>query len=164
MKLQNLFIGAILATSIVSCGSGIETAEKEVKSTQSDAFPDDIKVDRFADIQMLRYEIKDFDKLSIDQKKLVYYMAQAGLAGRDIIYDQNSEHNLEIRKAMETIVGSYKGDKENDNWKNVLTYAKQVWFANVSVWQTWDRSKGEGRGGRKGSVCVRRFSIYSYFS
>jgi dipeptidyl-peptidase-3 len=130
MKLQNLFIGAILATSIVSCGSGIETAEKEVKSTQSDAFPDDIKVDRFADIQMLRYEIKDFDKLSIDQKKLVYYMAQAGLAGRDIIYDQNSEHNLEIRKAMETIVGSYKGDKENDNWKNVLTYAKQVWFAN----------------------------------
>ena len=130
MKLQHLFIGAILATSIVSCGSGNETAEKEATSVQSDVFPEEIKVDRFADIQVLRYEIKDFDKLSLDQKKLVYYMAQAGLAGRDIIYDQNFEHNLEIRKALETIVASHDGDKENENWKNFLTYTKQVWFAN----------------------------------
>ena len=130
MKLQHLFIGAILATSIVSCGSGNETAEKEATSVQSDVFPEEIKVDRFADIQVLRYEIKDFDKLSLDQKKLVYYMAQAGLAGRDIIYDQNFEHNLEIRKALETIVALHDGDKENENWKNFLTYTKQVWFAN----------------------------------
>ena len=130
MKLQHLFIGAILATSIVSCGSGNETAEKEATSVQSDVFPEEIKVDRFADIQVLRYEIKDFDKLSLDQKKLVYYMAQAGLAGRDIIYDQNFEHNLEIRKALETIVASHDGDKENENWKNFLIYTKQVWFAN----------------------------------
>ena len=130
MKLQHLFIWAILASSIFSCGSGNDTAEKETKSAQSDAFPEEIKVDRFADIQVLRYEIKDFDKLSLDQKKLVYYMAQAGLAGRDIIYDQNFEHNLEIRKALETIVASHDGDKENENWKNFLTYAKQVWFAN----------------------------------
>lgn len=129
MKLQNLFIGAILATSIVSCG-GNDTAEKESNSIQSDAFPQEIKVDRFADVQVLRYEIKDFDKLSLDQKKLVYYMAQAGLAGRDIIYDQNFEHNLEIRKALESIIASFDGDKENDNWKNFLTYSKQVWFAN----------------------------------
>ncbi len=130
MKLQHLFIGAILATSIVSCGSGNETAEKEATSVQSDVFPEEIKVDRFADIQVLRYEIKDFDKLSLDQKKLVYYMAQAGLAGRDIIYHQNFKHNLEIRKALETIVASHDGDKENENWKNFLTYTKQVWFAN----------------------------------
>ena len=87
-------------------------------------------VDRFADIEVLRYEINDFDKLSLDQKKLVYYMPQAGLAGRDIIYDQNNPFNIEIRSAIEEIVGSFEGDKESDDWADFMTYAKQIWFAN----------------------------------
>lgn len=90
----------------------------------------DIKVDRFADVQVLRYEIKDFDKLSLNQKKLVYYLAQAGLSGRDINWDQNNPHNLKIRKTIEGIFENYKGERSGDDWNNFETYAKQVWFAN----------------------------------
>ncbi|MDH3651472.1 MAG: dipeptidyl peptidase 3 [Saprospiraceae bacterium] len=88
------------------------------------------EVDRFADTRVIRYQVPGFDKLSLDQKKLVYYLTQAGLAGRDIMYDMNYRHNLEIRKAMDHIVGNYEGDKEVDNWKYLLTYAKRIWFAN----------------------------------
>lgn len=87
-------------------------------------------VDRFADIQVLRYEIKGFDKLTLNQKKLVYYLSQAGLAGRDIIYDQNNQYNLEIRHALEKIVSDYKGDVKKEDYLKFMTYAKQVWFAN----------------------------------
>lgn len=87
-------------------------------------------VDRFADIQVLRYDIKGFENLSLDQKKLVYYLSQAGLSGRDIHYDQNNRYNLEIRKCLETIVENYKGDEKDPNYEKFMTYAKQVWFAN----------------------------------
>lgn len=129
MRLNHLLIGGLLTAVLFSCGNNEESAQIEKTST-SDVFPEEIKVDRFADIQVLRYEIKDFDKMSLNQKKLVYYMTQAGLSGRDIIYDQNNEFNLEIRKALETIVENYGGDKTTEDWKNFLTYAKQVWFAN----------------------------------
>lgn len=124
-------VGTFALSLLFSCSdnSDQETQGKEMKNA-SDKFPEELKVDRFADIQVLRYEIKDFDKLSLDQKKLVYYMAQAGLAGRDIIYDQNNEFNLEIRKALESIVEHYSGDKNSDDWNNFMEYAKQVWFAN----------------------------------
>lgn len=124
-------VGTFALSLLFSCSdnSDQETQAKEMKNA-SDKFPEELKVDRFADIQVLRYEIKDFDKLSLDQKKLVYYMAQAGLAGRDIIYDQNNEFNLEIRKALESIVEHYSGDKNSDDWNNFMEYAKQVWFAN----------------------------------
>lgn len=87
-------------------------------------------VDRFADIQVLRYEIKDFDKLSLNQKLLVYYLSEAGYYGRDINYDQNFKYNLEIRKAFETIVSNYKDDEQSKDYQHFLTYAKQFWFAN----------------------------------
>jgi len=87
-------------------------------------------VDRFADVQVLRYDIEGFDKLSLSQKKLVYYLAQAGLSGRDIIYDQNNAFNLEIRSCLEGIITNYKGDKTSDNWNDVVLYAKRVWFSN----------------------------------
>lgn len=89
----------------------------------------EVKADRFADIQILRYRVNDFDKLSLDQKKLVYYLTQAGLAGRDIIYDQNYKHNLEIRQAIHNIVKNYSGEKGNE-WDAFMVYAKQMWFAN----------------------------------
>jgi dipeptidyl-peptidase-3 len=92
--------------------------------------PNERQVDRFADIQILRYEIKGFDLLSLSQKQLVYFLSQAGLSGRDIIYDQNNAYNLEIRRCLEGIIKAYKGDKESDQWYLFMTYAKQVWFAN----------------------------------
>ena len=90
----------------------------------------DVKADRFADIQVLRYQVPGFDDLTLQQKKLAYYLNEAGLAGRDIFYDQKYRHNLVIRKALETILRSYRGPREGANWDAFLTYAKQVFFAN----------------------------------
>jgi dipeptidyl-peptidase III len=87
-------------------------------------------VDRFADVQVLRYDIEGFDKLSLSQKKLVYYLSQAGLSGRDIIYDQNNAFNLEIRSCLDKIVKDFKGNREGEEWTNFLLYAKRVWFSN----------------------------------
>lgn len=88
------------------------------------------KVDQFADLQILRYQARDFETLTPKQKELVYYLSEAGLAGRDIIYDQNFKHNLRIRKTLETIVDSYKGDRNSEDFKKFLVYAKRVWFSN----------------------------------
>lgn len=88
------------------------------------------KVDQFADLQILRYQAKDFEALTPKQKELVYYLYEAGLSGRDIFYDQNFKHNLRVRKTLEAIVGSYKGDRNTEEFKNFLVYAKRVWFSN----------------------------------
>lgn len=126
MNLKNISVLTLLSASIlVSCGFEKTNTMEEIKSQTSDNI-----VDRFADIQVLRYEIKDFDKLTLNQKKLVYFLSQAGLAGRDIIYDQNNEYNLEIRQCLETIVSNYNGDQNDKDYQDFLTYAKQVWFAN----------------------------------
>ncbi len=84
----------------------------------------------FADIQMLRYEVKGFETLTLDQKKLVYYLQEAALQGRDILFDQNGRHNLVIRKMLETVYTDYQGDKNTEDWKNFVTYTKRVWFSN----------------------------------
>jgi dipeptidyl-peptidase-3 len=86
--------------------------------------------ENFADKKIIRYQLPGFDKLSLRQKQLVYYLVQAGLAGRDIIYDQNYRHNLAIRNALDKITGSFQGDKNTSDWKELVLYAKQVWFSN----------------------------------
>ncbi len=116
--------------SFPSCNEIKEENINQKKNTLQRKSPNERQVDRFADIQILRYEIKDFDSLSLSQKQLVYFLSQAGLSGRDIIYDQNNAYNLEIRKCLEEIIKGYKGDKESDQWYLFMTYAKQVWFAN----------------------------------
>lgn len=88
------------------------------------------KVDRFADIEVLRYQVPDFETLSINQKKLVYYLTEAALYGRDILTDQNGKYNLAIRTTLENIYKNYKGDKTTDDYKGFLLYLKQIWFAN----------------------------------
>jgi dipeptidyl-peptidase-3 len=87
------------------------------------------QTEQFADIRIIRYKIPGWDKLSLDQKKLVYFLTQAGYAGRDIIYDQNYRYNLEIRHALEHIVKNYNGKNDGD-WDQFLTYTKRVWFSN----------------------------------
>ena len=86
--------------------------------------------EQFADLKILRYQIPGFDKLTLDQKKLVYYLSQAGLAGRDIMYDQNYRHNLKIRTALENIYTNYNGNKSSDDWKKFEVYLKRIWFSN----------------------------------
>jgi len=121
---------ALFSTSLLfSCGeSGKENLMESNKVIRK--VPNAKQVDRFADIQVIRYDIEGFDKLTLSQKKLVFYLAQAGLSGRDIIYDQNNKFNLEIRHCLESIVENYKGDKGSDDWYNFITYSKRVWFSN----------------------------------
>ena len=89
-----------------------------------------VVADRFADLQILRYRVPGFEDLSLQQKKLAYFLTEAGLAGRDIFYDQKYEHNLAVRKTLEAILTSYKGDRETDEFKKFLVYAKRVFFSN----------------------------------
>jgi len=91
---------------------------------------DRIILDTFADLQILRYELPGWDELSLRQKTFIYHLAEAALAGRDIIYDQHCRHNLTIRKTIEAIFDTYKGDRTGADWKAFETYAKRVWFSN----------------------------------
>lgn len=86
--------------------------------------------ENFADKKIVRYQVPGFDQMTLDQKKLVYYLTEAGLAGRDIMYDQNYRHNLEIRYALDKLMADYPGDRGLDDWKALELYAKEVWFAN----------------------------------
>lgn len=87
-------------------------------------------VDNFADIEVLRYQVPDFDKLSLNQKLMVYYLSQAAQAGRDIIWDQNGRYNLQLRPLLEAVYTSYNGDRNTKDFKAFETYMKQVWFGN----------------------------------
>jgi dipeptidyl-peptidase-3 len=101
------------------------------KSTDQSATGDfQWQIDQFADVKILRYQVPGFDELSLDQKKLAYYLTQAGYAGRDIMYDINYRHNLEIKNGLEKIYSSYKGNKDSEEWKALETYLKRVWFAS----------------------------------
>lgn len=87
-------------------------------------------VDRFADIEVLRYEVPEFDRLSPQQRIMVYYLTQAAQMGRDIIWDQNGRYNLQIRQLLEKIYQNYKGDRNSADFKAFEKYLKQVWFGN----------------------------------
>ena len=125
MKKQ-LFYLLALTFFLAACGGDQPAPETPEAPTDDFVW----KTESFADKKMIRYQVPGFDKLSLDQKKLVYYLTQAGLSGRDIGYDQNYKHNLAVRRAVDKVMGDYKGDKSGDEWKALEVYAKEVWFAN----------------------------------
>lgn len=86
--------------------------------------------ERFADLQMLRYQVSGFENLTLKQKKLIYYLSEAALCGRDILWDQNGRYNLRIRQLLESIYISYSGDRSTTEWQAFVTYLKRVWFSN----------------------------------
>lgn len=110
----------LASLSLISCAPNAEKEQAEF----------DYKVERFADLEILRYEVTGFDELTLDQKKLIYYLQEAALQGRDILFDQNGKWNLAIRKTLETVYTDYQGDRTTDEWAAFETYIKQVWFAN----------------------------------
>lgn len=87
-------------------------------------------VDQFADLQILRYRVAGFDELSLEQKILVYYLSEAALEGRDILFDQNGKYNLRIRKLLEAVYTHFKGDRSTAEFKAFEVYLKRVWFSN----------------------------------
>lgn len=142
-----LLFATMLMTTLIACGDTTEEsavtepaaepmAQVSAAPVQTNDAAEPIKDDfeyeaeRFADVRMLRYQAAGFDALSDQQKELVYYLSQAALSGRDMMYDQNYKHNLRIRRTMEEVIKHYQGDRDSADFQNLLTYAKQVWFAN----------------------------------
>lgn len=109
----------IIAAATFSTSVEISAAEKNFYS-----------VEKFADLEILRYKVPGFEDLTPKQKELVYYLSQAALQGRDILYDQNGKWNLAIRRTLEAVYTQYKGDRNSNDFKALEKYLKQVWFAN----------------------------------
>ena len=109
------------ALAITSCAS---------KATDEKAGDFDYTVDRFADIEVLRYQVPDFENLTPQQRILIYYLTEAALTGRDILWDQNGKYNLAIRDLIENVYKNYDGDRDSKEFKALETYLKQIEFAN----------------------------------
>lgn len=102
--------------------------EIENKIKETDIF--NYTVEQFADLQLLRYKVHGFEDLALKQKELIYYLSQAALEGRDILFDQNGKYNLIIRKLLETVYTDYQGNRSDTNFVNMETYLKRLWFSN----------------------------------
>ncbi|MCB0284065.1 MAG: dihydrofolate reductase [Calditrichaeota bacterium] len=114
------FILFLIVFSLFACEQKKQKAEQEFK----------YQTEQFADLRILRYEVPGFTELDPNTKTLLYYLSQAALSGRDIIYDQNYKYNLAVRKTLEGIVENYKGDRNSQDFQNLLIYTKRVWFSN----------------------------------
>lgn len=129
MKKTLFIVMAMSGLLFFSCNE--KKDEKPTAQVETEENKDfDYSVEQFADIKVLRYQIPGWEKLSLKEQKLVYYLTQAGLEGRDIIWDQNYRHNLTIRKALENVYQNYEGDKSSTDWNNFETYLKRIWFSN----------------------------------
>ncbi len=114
----------------IACGGGSATTGQpdHNDSLATDTFA--WQTEQFGDVRVLRYQIPAWDSLTLQQKKLAYYLVMAGLSGRDIMWDQNYKHNLKIRKALEAILKSDKVERKGADWNHFLVYAKEVFFSN----------------------------------
>ncbi len=113
---------------IAAAMSSLLMAASCTNTTKTEEF--DYTVERFADIEVLRYQVPGFEDLSLKQKTLIYYLQEAALWGRDILWDQHYVHNLDIRSLLEAIYTNYNGDRNSDDFKAFEIYTKQVWFGN----------------------------------
>ena len=109
---KSLMIGIMGSMMFASCNEAAKTVEQ----------PFDYTVEQFADLQLLRFKVHGFDELPLEQKKLVYYLSEAALQGRDILFDQNGKYNLVIRKMLETVYTQYQGDRTDANFQALETY------------------------------------------
>jgi len=126
MKIKTSFIlglAFLMVILVAGCKKAEEPAEAAAQEFQW-------QIDQFSDLKILRYKVPGFDELPLDQKKLIYYLSEAALCGRDIITDQNYKHNLTIRRTLDAIVEGYKGDCTDSQWENFMVYTKRVWFSN----------------------------------
>ena len=125
MKLHSTIMALALAFSMGAC----QQSEENANAASSDsAFK--VAAESFDDLQTLRYQVPGFNELSLQQKQLAYYLYEAGLSGRDIIYDQRGKYNLLIRKTLENIYASYSGDQSSEDWAKFKNYAGRFWFSN----------------------------------
>ncbi len=128
MKKQILSTIVIMTALFTACNQGDKTAptEKVMENTKEFKY----LLEQFADLKIMRYQVPGFDELSLQQKELVYYLSEAALCGRDILFDQNYKYNLKIRKTMEEIYKNFEGDRQTKDFKEFEVYLKRVWFSN----------------------------------
>lgn len=124
MKQITGLTATLLMTTILTTGCG----DRNTADTTADGFQ--WQIDRFDDINVLRYQVPDFDSLTPRQKQFIYYLSQAAVSGRDILFDQNCKYNLPVRRTLEAIYTTYDGDKNSADWQAFEKYLKKVWFAN----------------------------------
>lgn len=129
MNTKKITLLALASVLMLSCATTQIKTEPTTQTETSEGFTTN-SVDRFADIEVLKYEVPSWNNLTLKEKEYVYYLSQAGYAGRDIIWDQNYRHNLAIRRALEHIYQNFKGDKNSKDWKNFEIYLKRIWFSN----------------------------------
>lgn len=131
--MKTVFTALGLAAALLSSCSGNKNQEQQNENNMNEAItpvePNYLAED-FADIRVHRYYVNGWDELSLDQKKLLYYLSKASEVGRDILWDQNYRHNLRVRKTLENILVNYPGNKESADWKAFETYAKRVFVSN----------------------------------
>ena len=127
-KTRAFFIATIMTLTLStfhSCREAAQTTQQEQPAEQMPWI-----LDKFDDIKVLRYEVPGFENLPLEQKELIYYLAQATKCGRDILFDQNFKYNLTIRRTLESIYTKYEGDRTTAEFKSLEKYLKKVWFAN----------------------------------
>ncbi len=121
-------LSLILLAATIICSSCDNKPKEEKTETPETEF--NVRAESFADLQLLRYQVPGWEELSLQQKKLAYFLYEAALAGRDIFYDQNGKNNLTVRKTIEAVYGTFKGSKSGADWDNFKAYAGRVWFSN----------------------------------
>ena len=125
-KTRSILIATTMILSLTSLNSCRQKVEEPAPATEQASWV----IDKFDDIKVLRYEVPGFEKLPLQQKVLIYYLAQATKCGRDILFDQNFKYNLTVRRTLEAIYTKYDGDRNAAEFKAMEKYLKKVWFAN----------------------------------
>jgi dipeptidyl-peptidase-3 len=125
--MKHIFKLTILVSMIIISAIACKNSN-QIKTAEPMAFK--YKIDQFGDMQVLKYQLPGFDLLTLKQKEFIYYLSKATLCGRDILWDQNFKYNLLIRKTIEAIIDTYQGNRETENYKSFIVYAKRVFFAN----------------------------------
>lgn len=118
--MRNLFVSITLGATALLCASCQKNQPKEFN----------YNVDKFYDLEILRYQVPGFEELTLQQKTLAYYLSEAALQGRDILYDQNGRYNLRIRRTLESLYTNYAGSRDSEEFLKLEKYLKRVWFSN----------------------------------
>ena len=118
--MRNLFVSITLGATALLCASCQKNQPKEFN----------YNVDKFYDLEILRYQVPGFEELTLQQKALAYYLSEAALQGRDILYDQNGRYNLRIRRTLESLYTNYAGSRDSEEFLKLEKYLKRVWFSN----------------------------------
>lgn len=122
-------VKTMMISALMAVGVGCTNTQQQGVSTSAEG-DFEYNNERFADLQMLRYRVDGFEQLTLKQKTFIYYLQEAALYGRDILFDQNGKYNLRIRKMLEDVYTNYKGDRDDENFKAMEVYLKRVWFSN----------------------------------